>query len=287
MADLTTSPAGIWVLQALLGVETMPAALRLRPYIPSIDSGPTVATMVGERPLTQTAEYASLTTAAVIDTDGRVDDAVRDWMAVVGRPEREVIVAIRRPAPEQAGPETPGRVQERTMSICRRGRWLAMIARSDDEVMLAPVGETAIPDQQVELICDTVLHAFGEAEPADVDGVNVPTNELQSALAETRGDDRWAVGTALARVGLSPDQVAVLVAATRLDESALAVVALVDHGATRHVHPSVVTVVDTEHGRVSVTNATGPDGSSWTSVWPTSPGALRQDLAHLVSTPRP
>ena len=42
MADLTTTPAGIWVLQALLGVETMPTALRLRPFIPSIDSGPTV-----------------------------------------------------------------------------------------------------------------------------------------------------------------------------------------------------------------------------------------------------
>ena len=281
MADLTTSPAGIWVLQALLGVETMPIALRLRPFIPSIDSGPTVATMVGERPLTQTAEYASLVAAGVIDPDGRVDDAVRDWMAVVGRPEREVVVVIRRPVPD-----SDGAVQERTLSVCQRSRWLAMIARNGDELVLAPVGESAAADQQIELICDAVLHAVGDAEPAAIDGVNVPTKALQSALTATHGQDRWAVGTALARLGLSPDQVAVLVAGTRMDESAMAVVTVVDHGATRYVHPAVLTVIDTEHGRVSVTYTTGPDGSGWTSVWPTTPGALRQDLARLLSVPR-
>ena len=44
MADLTTTPSGIWVLQALLGVERMPTALRLRPFIPSVDGDGTVAT---------------------------------------------------------------------------------------------------------------------------------------------------------------------------------------------------------------------------------------------------
>ncbi len=63
MADLTTTPSGIWVLQALLGIEKMPTALRLRPFVPSIDGGGTVATDVGEVPLRQTAEYASLAAA--------------------------------------------------------------------------------------------------------------------------------------------------------------------------------------------------------------------------------
>jgi hypothetical protein len=283
MPELTTTPGGIWVLQALLRVETMPTALRLRPYIPSIDAGPAVATLVGERPLTSTAEYASLVSAGVIDERGEVDDTVRDWMAVVGRPEREVVVAIRRPAEDQNQSST---VQERTLSVCRRGRWLAMIARSGDEVVLAPVGETQVAGQQIELICDVVMHAFGEAEPAAVDGVNVPTKTLQEVLRTTHGQDRWAVATALARLGLSPDQVAVLVAGTRTDESAMAVVTVIDHGATRHVHPTVLTVIDSEHGRVSVTYTTGPDGSGWTSIWPTTQDALRQDLARLLAEPR-
>ena len=99
MAELTTTPSGIWVLQALLGVEKMPTALRLRPFVPSIDGGGTVATDIGEIPLEQTAEYASLAAAGVIDERGQVDEAVRDWMAVVGRPQREVMVVIRRPKP--------------------------------------------------------------------------------------------------------------------------------------------------------------------------------------------
>jgi hypothetical protein len=284
MADVTTTPSGIWLLQALLGVETMPTALRLRPYIPSVDSGPTVATMVGERPLTQTAEYADLAAAGVIGLDGRVDDAVRDWMAVVGRPEREVVVAIRRPASGDATPgDGPGLVQERTMSVCVRGRWLAMIARNDDEVVLAPIGETAVAERQVEWICDTVLHAFGDADPAAIAGVNLPTKALQSALVATQGHDRHTAATALTRLGLSPDQVAVIAAGSRMDESAMAVVTVVDHGVTPRVHEDVLTVVDTDLGRVSVSYTTGPDGSGWTSIWPTTPGALREDLANLLA----
>jgi hypothetical protein len=212
-------------------------------------------------------------------------------MAVIGRPEREVIVVIRRPAPSA---DDSSVVQERTLSICRRDRWLAMIARNGNEIVLAPIGETATADQRNELICDTVLHAFGDAEPAKIDGVNLPTNALQSALAATsgsgvfpaRGGDRWETATALARMGLAPDQVAVLAAGTRLDESAMAVVSIIDHGATRHVHPTVLTVIDTEDGRVSVTYTTGPDGSRWTSIWPTTPHALREDLTQLLSVRR-
>ena len=85
-------------------------------------------------------------------------------MAVVGRPQREVIVVIRRPEPLDGpapdGEEPPALIEERVMSICQRERWLAMIARSGDEVVLAPLGEAARNDEQVDLICDTLMHAF-------------------------------------------------------------------------------------------------------------------------------
>jgi hypothetical protein len=283
MADLTTTPSGIWVLQALLGVESMPTALRLRPFVPSVDGDGTVATTHGQVPLTQTAEYASLAAAGVIDEDGRVDDAVRDWMAVVGRPQREVVVVIRRPKPTDGAVDTPALVQERTMAICQRERWLAMIARSEDEVVLAPLGEAAMADAQVDLICDTVLHAFADGAPAAIAGVNVPSDTLEAALTGSVGKDRPVVASALARLGLEPDQVAVLSAATRMDESAMAVVAVVDHGIKQRVHPNVLSVVDTDLGRITISYTTGPDGTRWTSIWPTAPDALRQDLANLLN----
>ena len=286
MADLTTTPSGIWLLQALLGIEKMPTALRLRPFVPSVDGGGTVATDVGEVPLRQTAEYASLAAAGVIDEHGRVDESVRDWMAVVGRPQREVMVVIRRPNPFDghvpAGEDAPALVEERTMSICQRERWLAMIARSDDQVVLAPLGEAGRTEAQVELICDTVLHAFSAGQPAAISGFNLPSAALEQALTGTLGKGQPIVASALTRLGLSPDQVAVLSAAARLDESAMAVVTVIDHGIKPHVHPDVISVIDSELGRITISYTTGPDGTRWTSVWPTSPEALRHDLANLL-----
>ncbi len=287
MAELTTTPSGIWVLQALLGVEKMPTALRLRPFVPSIDGGGAVATDIGEIPLRQTAEYASLAAAGVIDERGQVDEAVRDWMAVVGRPQREIMVTIRRPKPfdgtPPVGENAPALVAERTMSICQRERWLAMIARSDDEVVLAPLGEAAALEAQVELISDTVLHAFSTGRPAAISGFNLPSAALAHALTDTLGKDHALVASALTRLGLSPDQVAVLSAAARLDESAMAVVTVIDHGIKPHVHPDVISVIDSEFGRITISYTTGPDGTRWTSVWPSSTDALRQDLGNLLN----
>ena len=173
-------------------------------------------------------------------------------------------------------------VEERMMSICQRERWLAMIARSDDQVVLAPLGEASGIDAQVELICDTLLHAFSAGQPAAISGFNLPSATLEQALTDTLGKDHPIVASALTRVGLSPDQVAVLSAAARLDESAMAVVTVIDHGIKPHVHPDVISVIDSELGRITISYTTGPDGTRWTSVWPTSPDALRQDLGKLL-----
>lgn len=288
MADLTTTPNGIWILQALLGVEKMPTALRLRPFIPSVDGDGTVATELGQVPWSQTAEYQAHLAAGVIDHQGRVDEAVRDWMAVVGRPQREVLVAIRRPKPLD-GPvsdDAPALIEERVMSICQRERWLAMIARSGDEIVIAPLGEAARGDEQVSLICDTLLHAFSRGEPASISGFNVPTASLESALNENVPKGRQSLAVALSRLGLSPDQVAVLAAATSLDESAMAAVTVIDHGVQDHFHDDSLAVIDSELGRITVSYATGPDGTRWTSIWPTTPEALRHDIASLLNSTR-
>jgi hypothetical protein len=288
MADLTTTPNGIWILQALLGVEKMPTALRLRPFIPSVDGDGTVATELGDVPWAQTAEYQAHVASGVIGADGRVDDAVRDWMAVVGRPQREVLVVIRRPAPltepVPAGEEPPAFIEERVMCICQRERWLAMIARSGDEVVLAPLGEAARSDEQIDLICDTLLHAFSRGDAAAISGFNVPSATFESTLKEFAPQGRQVLAAALARLGLSPDQVAVLSAACHLDESAMAVVSVIDHGIEKTFHPDVLSVIDSEFGRITVSYTTGPDGSRWTSIWPTSVEALRQDISKLLKS---
>ena len=280
---LTTTVGGVWTLQALLGVETMPAVLRIKPFIPSVHESLIVETTAGPLPLNQTGEYLGLVEAGVIDASGHVDDVVRDWMTVLGRPGRQVVVSIRRPAGEERG--TPI-VHERAVVVCRHRRWMAMAARDGDEVVIDAVGEADGPDEQVQLMCAPLLAALGQAPPrADRGrqpsrrpaGLDVGT---AAPAAATRSPQRWA-GWAL-----QPAQAEVLTAATRPDESAMAVVAVVDHGISHHVHRRVLTVADTDYGRISMTTTVAADGKTWMSVWPASNAALHDDLAELLALPR-
>jgi hypothetical protein len=283
---LTTTVGGVWTLQALLGIETMPVALRLKPFVPSAHASLIVATTAGRVPLSQTAEYASLAAAGVIDAAGRVDDAVRDWMTVLGRPQRQVMLVIRRPSGEQPAAGAAPTVCERTLVVCRRGRWMAMAARDGDEMVIDAVGEADDPGRQIELISHTLLAAFGDGPPADIEGVNLRADLVASALEQASPLGREAVRSALGRLGLAPHQVEVISAAARVDSSAMAVVGVVDHGVRQHMHPRVLTVADTDFGRITVTTSVGPDGTTWMSFWPTTPAMLRDELAALLAMPR-
>lgn len=283
---LTTTVGGVWTLQALLGVETMPAVLRIKPFVPSVHESLIVQTSAGPLPLSQTGEYLGLVAAGVIDASGAVDDVVRDWMTVLGRPERQVVLTIRRPAGESGVPEATPVVHERVVVVCRHRRWMAMAARDGDEVIIDAVGEAEDPDDQVRLMCQPLLAAFGEAPPAEIDGVNIPAELLQSTLAHAVPNGREAIVAAVGRLGLGPSQADVLTAVTRFDESAMGVVAVVDHGVSARVHPRVLTVADTEYGRVSLTTTVAADGKQWMSIWPAGTADLHDDLADLLAVPR-
>jgi EspG family len=283
---LTTTPNGVWVLQALLGVETLPVALRLRPFIPSLyDESMIVDTTAGPVPVAQTAEYASLVAAGVIDASGAVDDTVRDWMTVLSRAERQVVLTIRRPDPATVGDVSPT-VQERVLVVCRHRRWLTMAARDGDEVVIDAVGESERPDQQAELICNVMLPAFGDADPADIEGVNVLAELMYSTLNNAAPHGHDVLASALARLGLAPPLTEVLTAAARFDESAMAVVSVIDTGVTTRVHPRVLTVADTAYGRVSITTSAAADGKEWMTIWPATVAGLRDELATLLAAPQ-
>jgi hypothetical protein len=281
---LTTSVECVWALQALLGVEQMPTTLRLKPFIPSAHGDLIVETTEGRRPLSSTAQYHSLVQAGVINEHGQVDSAVQDWMTVLGRPDREVVLTIRRPG--QLGTAGTGpTVHERAMVVCRHGRFLAMAARDGEEMVIGGVGETDELSRQIELICQMLMPALGDHPPADIDGINVGKDMLVMALdsAESGPD---GMSEALRRAGLGPWEVEVVQAAMRLDSSAMAVVAVVDHCPEIRPHPRVLTVADTDYGRISFTTTTGADGTQWLSIFPTTPSALRHDLGDLLAAPQ-
>lgn len=281
---LTTTVGGVWALQALLGVESMPATLRLKPFIPSIHSSLMVETTQGTVPLSHTAEYAALMTAGVVDAAGTVDEMVRDWFTVLGRPDREVVLTVRRPAPHSGNPAA--RVtEERVMVICQHRRWMAMAARDGDDMTVAPVGESDDAGERVQMMCQTLIPALGDATPADIEGANVLADMVQATMENAAPHGPAAITAALARLGLPPATVEAMAATQQLDNSAMAVVTILDHGRTLHAVPRVLTIADTDLGRLTFSASTGADGKKWLSIWPGTAAGIHDDLVELLSTP--
>ena len=61
-----------------------------------------------------------------------------------------------------------------------------------------------------------LMPALGVAAPADIDGVNIPADLMQSTLEAAVPQGRDATIAAMSRLGLQPQQAEVLAAATRL-----------------------------------------------------------------------
>jgi len=134
--------------------------------------------------------------------------------------------------------------------VCRHRRWLAMAARDGDQMVLDAVGETDDGARQVELMVDTLLAGFGEAAPADIEGVNLRSDLIQGTLERAAPLGRDAIEAAVRRLGLGPRQAEVLTAATRLDESAMAVVMVIDHDLEARVHQRKIRASrGSRHGR--------------------------------------
>jgi hypothetical protein len=292
--DLTTFPAGMWVLQRLLGLETMPLSLRLAHYIP---------TGSDHIPVTDYPEYHSLVAAGIIDADGAVDPVVTDWLTVISRPDLEVQLTVRRPGDDAAT------IKETVTVICRMDRWIVGITRAPgdpfvvadqigftgdplelppewvDTLRVFPVAEVSAQDAQAAVIAAVIVQALGDYPPAAIEGFNVELNAFLHASGAAPDLDTFT--ELLARQGVTPQQIAALTEIRRLDQSALAVVS------ARHVWPGAspedravartVSIADTKLGRISMAQSISEGGTCWVSVWPGHPTTLHSDIAGFVT----
>jgi hypothetical protein len=292
--DLTTFPAGMWVLQRLLGLETMPHSLRLAHYIPSGSD---------HIPVAEYPEYHSLVAAGIIDAAGNVDPVVADWLTVVSRPDLEVQLTVRRPG------DDPATVKEAVTVICRMDRWIVGIARSPgdafvvadqigftgdplelppewvDTLRVFPVAEVSAQQAQADVISTVIIDALGDYPPAPIEGFNVELNAFLHASGSAPDDKTFM--ELLARQGVTAQQVAALTEIKRLDQSALAVVS------ARHVWPGAspedravartVSIADTHLGRIAMAQSISDGGTCWVSVWPGHPTTLHSDISGFVA----
>lgn len=117
---LTTTVDGLWVLQAVTGVEQTCPELGLRPLLPWLDTA--------ERALRHPVA-AELMAVGALDQAGNADPMVREWLTVLLRRDLGLLVTIGVPGGE------PTRA-----AICRFATWWVVLERHGNLVRLYPAG---------------------------------------------------------------------------------------------------------------------------------------------------
>ncbi|OMC13519.1 ESX secretion-associated protein EspG [Mycobacterium sp. SP-6446] len=259
VSTLDTTSEGMWLLQALCGVEALPATLMLRPYAAA--SGP----IVGHPGI------AVLRDAGALLDDYTVHPRIAEWIEVLGAPDVEVYGGIRR------GYDAPDYLR---LAVARRGDLHVAASRCHDDVTVEELGQV----DSVRDLVGRILPLCGPSvEPIGFEPIMVPTQAFVAGLGQVvRGEQSPTV--ALGGLGLSTRQRRVLMAAADqpLTELSLGVVQHDSRG--DHVAKAAVTVTDTTEGRMVTGPVRREDGTWWTHISPGTTDAIARSLRGLIAT---
>ncbi|WP_156688647.1 ESX secretion-associated protein EspG [Mycobacterium sp. Marseille-P9652] len=230
---LTTTVDGLWVLQAVTGVEQTCPELGLRPLLPRLDTP--------ERALRHPV-VAELMAAGALDEAGDADPMIREWLTVLLRRDLALLVNI----------SVPGREPTRA-SICRFATWWVVLERHGELVRLYPAGTASDESAASDLVVSQVERLCGVAEAAPLRPVTLDTEELLESVRDAASLRKF-----LAAQRLDVDQMQILMTATDPARSAAATIVGLQAGvgpeqtARIAVGDSTVAVVDTPAGRLCV-----------------------------------
>jgi hypothetical protein len=253
---LETTCEGVRLLQALCGVEALPAVLMLRPYVSAAD------------PPVGHPGVAVLRDAGALIDDHTVHPRIAEWIEVLGAPDVELSGDIRR------GDDYLW------LAVARRDGLHVAASRHRDDVTIEDLGHV---DSLRELV-ERILPLCGPpVQPVGFEPLTVPSLGLIEALGQVvRGEQAPAV--ALGGLGLSARQRRVLMRAADqpLTELSLGVVQHDSRG--DHVANTAVTVTDTTEGRIVTGPVRSEDGTWWTQISPGTTDAVARSLRALVAT---
>ncbi|MEV6391260.1 ESX secretion-associated protein EspG [Nocardia xishanensis] len=248
MTSLTTD--GALVVAEALGVQTLPSVLALRSrHIDHADAA-----------VARSAAALDLRERGVLDHDGDVrDDELAAALLALARPERELVLRIRR-----------GAALHR-VCLVRRGLHHAVAIRVGDELDIRTVWGNEDP----ELLARPLLDALGPAQPADIPTFRAPTDEL----CERLDDPGNSATNAVYQLGMPEAEAITLGLALRqwTTLAELVCYARVDGRAVRS--PATAAVYDTAAGRIIAGGRIAADGRAWTTL---ATGSDRR-LAHVVA----
>ncbi|OBH03687.1 secretion protein EspG [Mycobacterium sp. E2699] len=234
---LTTTIDGLWVLQAVTGVEQLCPELGLRPLLPRLET-PELAL---RHPV-----VAELKACGALDEAGNADPMIREWLTVLLRRDLGLLLHI----------NVPGRDPTRA-AICRFATWWVVLERHGDLVRLHPAGTASEAATATELVVGQVERLCGVAEAAPLRPVTVDTKELLESV-----HDAASLKSFLLRQRLDVDQLHIVTMAADPGRSASAAIVAVQAGvgpdktARLAIGESAVAIVDTAAGRLCVEGMT-------------------------------
>jgi len=263
IAALSTTTEGLWLLQALCGIETLPAVLVTRPYI--ADVGPPTA-----HPGLDALRDAG---ALLAGDHPEVHPQIRGWLETLGAPDIVLGAMIERRS-------HTGTAQHLRIAIARRGAMTVAATRHDQDVTVENVG--AVPTMRA-LLARLLPLCGPDTTPADFDTIMVPTSDFLDGLTQVvRGEHTPKV--ALSRLGLTAGQQRVITAAADrpLMEMSLGIIRRDTSG--DRVGIAAVAVTDTSEGRIVTGPVRSDSGDWWTTVTPGTLAAGAHALTNLLGT---
>lgn len=261
---LTTTLDGLWVLQAVTGIEALCPELGLRPLLPRLDTA--------ERALRHLIAE-ELTEIGVLDGQGAADPMVREWLTVIMRRDIALLLNLNFPGRPYGDPQHMTRV-----SISRFASWWVVLERHDQEVRLYPAGAATDRADAGELLVGQIERLCGVTEAAPLRPVTLDTREL---LERVRDQDSLRNYLAAQHLDIDQQQIVMMAADPKVSGQANIVAIQPGAGpeelARTAIGETAVLISDTPVGRVCVTNIDN-NGRRYQIV---SPGT-RADVADAI-----
>jgi hypothetical protein len=155
------------------------------------------------------------------------------------------------------------------------------IAKGDDMEVTALRGPNSyVIDEASHDLPSTVIAALGPSAPLELDGMNVPADELKPILNDA--GDGAVTAQRLSRVGRPPRDAQTLAAALVEVHSHASIVGVVYGDGTRDIADGIIAVFNTRNGRFIATTTRSDDGAQWTSLATGTNARLRTAIRDLI-----
>ena len=282
-SDITVNPEGLWLLQAMLGISQLAPELRGRPY------GQPQSTEW----LTAHPGLAVLVDQGIADEGAVVRSDIAARMKVLATPDVEVILLVSRgpmnvvtplvmdePSTWRAIPDE----QLRVVLARRDGRWASAV-RAGSYITIDDCPGT---DQEwVQRLVGEALDSVHRVEPARISAVNVPLDDMRTAIAaHAKADSAAAKLAALRALGLRGGALAELGAALDDPQAEALVYARAHVDIDTVWSQTVLNLRDTASGRVALYRLNPPPGSQqeWLAIAPATPAQLHHALTTVFDS---